>query len=374
MLQEMKLRGRILLGYLVPLLLSIVMVMVVYVNVKTLENLLIEDAETHTISDHVTRLNFAEVRREKAVRDYLLSPNETSAKTASSSMQIADESILALTKLLKDEVKIAVLQKIVERDKELDDSSQSLIKLVDEGKQAAAVESFKKSDDLKISRELEGLSEDLAKMIKKDWELIRQKRKDGLGSIKLSALLGSALSIITAALIGLWLASRISAPITKMAGEISATSSQISATLTQHERTASNQSAMVSETATTVEELGASSRITAQQAETAAETARKAGAMTAEGKNVMEQAATAMDGLKDKVGEIAAQILRLAEQTTRINSIASLVKDLAGEINMLALNASVECVRGALMAKRGDVFTLDGRAAMLYEGRPISVA
>lgn len=34
----------------------------------------------------------------------------------------------------------------------------------------------------------------------------------------------------------------------------------------------------------------------------------------------------------------------------------------------------VESVRGALFVKRGDVFTLDGRAAMLYEGRPLSVA
>ena len=42
---------------------------------------------------------------------------------------------------------------------------------------------------------------------------------------------------------------------------------------------------------------------------------------------------------------MADQILRLGEQTGQIGSIATLVKDLSGEINMLALNAAVEAAR-----------------------------
>jgi len=49
--------------------------------------------------------------------------------------------------------------------------------------------------------------------------------------------------------------------------------------------------------------------------------------------------------LRDKVGDIAEQIIRLSEQTNQIGSISTLVSDLANQTNMLALNAAVEAVR-----------------------------
>ena len=351
MLQEMKLRGRILLGYSIPLLLSIAMVMVVYVNVKTLEGAMQEEETAHSIYTHVQTLAFAQTKSQRAVRGYLLMPNEASIKSFSEANDSGDGEIRSLKELVRDDAKRSILQKITDMDRELDGHGQMLVKLADEGKPAAAIEEFKKGGDFKMSRELESLINEIQKLVKKDLEGTGEKSQGALTAIKRVVIIGSTLTVITAVIAGILIASRISAPIAKTAGDISATSNQIAATLAQHERTASNQSAMVSETATTVEELGASSRITAQQAETAAETARKAGAMTGQGKEVVEQAVTAMDGLKDKVGEIASQILRLAEQTTRINSIANLVKDLAGEINMLALNASVEAVRAGESGK-----------------------
>jgi methyl-accepting chemotaxis protein len=52
-----------------------------------------------------------------------------------------------------------------------------------------------------------------------------------------------------------------------------------------------------------------------------------------------------MNSLKDKIAAMADQIMRLGEQTGQIGSIATLVKDLSGQINMLALNAAVEAAR-----------------------------
>jgi methyl-accepting chemotaxis protein len=53
----------------------------------------------------------------------------------------------------------------------------------------------------------------------------------------------------------------------------------------------------------------------------------------------------AMSSLKDKIGTMADQILHLGEQTGQIGNIATLLKDLSGQINMLALNAAVEAAR-----------------------------
>lgn len=352
MFENMKLRGRILIGYSIPLLLSVIMAALIYGNVDTLETLEDEGIVIHEIYDSAKELSFMAAKSQRAVRGYLLNPNDVSLKNFTDTKKQAELQVKALMVTVKCEEGLKILRKMELQIGELYDREQLLISLAKEGKQAKAVEEFIKGKNQEHSLDLERLTREFEKHVESHHLAeIAKKNHEAFDAIKRLLVVGSILSVIAAVVIGILIASRISAPIAKTAGDISATSNQIAATLAQHERTASNQSAMVSETATTVEELGASSRITAQQAETAAETARKAGAMTSQGKEVVEQAATAMDGLKDKVGEIAAQILRLAEQTTRINSIANLVKDLAGEINMLALNASVEAVRAGESGK-----------------------
>ena len=59
----------------------------------------------------------------------------------------------------------------------------------------------------------------------------------------------------------------------------------------------------------------------------------------------MQQTLTAMTTLKEKVGSIADQILRLSEHTSQIGNITNLVGDLANQTNLLALNAAVEAAR-----------------------------
>lgn len=63
------------------------------------------------------------------------------------------------------------------------------------------------------------------------------------------------------------------------------------------------------------------------------------------GTNIVGQTLTGISTLKNKVEEIAEQILRLQEQMKPIGTIINLVSDLANQTNMLALNAAVEAVR-----------------------------
>ena len=133
--------------------------------------------------------------------------------------------------------------------------------------------------------------------------------------------------------------------ITNSMSAISTSATEIAATITQHERTASQQSAAATETSATLTELSASSRQSAEQAANASNAAEQASATTAKGGDTTREAVAAMNELKNRIGEIADQILRLGEQTGQIGSIATLVKDLSGQINMLALNAAVEAAR-----------------------------
>ena len=144
---------------------------------------------------------------------------------------------------------------------------------------------------------------------------------------------------------GFWIIRSITSRLTESVSAISTSATQIAATITQHERTASQQVAAASETSATIEELSASSRQSAEQAANTAAVAEKATTATAQGGEVTHQAVAAMGSLKDKIAAMADQILRLGEQTGQIGSIATLVKDLSGQINMLALNAAVEAAR-----------------------------
>lgn len=155
------------------------------------------------------------------------------------------------------------------------------------------------------------------------------------GLIELGLVLKCVFSIV----------SGVSRRIEEFAQEITRSSTDIATTMVQQERIANEQAASVNQTTTTMDELGASSRQSAEQAEAAAADARNALSLTEGGSKAVERTLNDMSALKEKVGEIAQQILRLSEQTSQIRNISGLVSDLATQTNMLALNAAVEAVR-----------------------------
>jgi len=159
------------------------------------------------------------------------------------------------------------------------------------------------------------------------------------------AVISIIAGILLALGIGYGIIRSITGRLTESVSAISTSATQIAATITQHERTASQQSAAANETSATIEELSASSRQSAEQAANAAALAERASAATLQGGDATRQAVLAISSLKDKIAAMADQILHLGEQTGQIGSIATLVKDLSGEINMLALNAAVEAAR-----------------------------
>ncbi|WP_339382897.1 HAMP domain-containing methyl-accepting chemotaxis protein [Microcoleus asticus] len=190
-------------------------------------------------------------------------------------------------------------------------------------------------------------------------------------------VVGMILGPVTAIILGIFLSITIAKPIDKalkgIVNMIVSSSSQIAATVEQQERIVNQQATAVNETTSTMDELGASSRQSAEQAESALDNARQVlnlaeegatgarqvlnqaeeGATGArqvlnqaeDGNKVVEKSLEGMSELREKVATIAAQIMRLSEQTTQIGSITGTVTDLANQTNMLALNASVEAVR-----------------------------
>lgn len=159
-------------------------------------------------------------------------------------------------------------------------------------------------------------------------------------------VLGMAFGPATAVIFGIYFSRTIAKPlgnkISEIVSAVVSSSTEIATTIEQQERVAMQQASSVNQTTTTMDELGASSRQSAQQAEAAAAGAKQV-LMLIDGRTHEER--SNQSSLREKVGDIATQILHLSEQTSQIGMISTLVSDLASQTNMLALNAAVEAVR-----------------------------
>ncbi|WP_242065561.1 CHASE3 domain-containing protein [Trichocoleus sp. FACHB-262] len=195
---------------------------------------------------------------------------------------------------------------------------------------------------------MDNIRRELNKMQSVEDDLLVQRQASATQAEQLASLIslgGTLVAIILGSSVAIFIARRVVQPINQVATAIASSASEIAAAVEQQEHTATQQAAAVSETTTTMDELSASSRQSAQQAEAAANSAQQALILVDGNGFGGRQGGEHSTSLRDKVGQIAEQILRLSEQTNQIGSISSLVSDLANQTNMLALNAAVEAAR-----------------------------
>lgn len=80
MFKNLRLKIRILLGYSIPLLLSILVAIVIYANIRTArESWRLED-DAHAIVDNIKDYEFSIAKMQRAARGYILMKNDSSLK------------------------------------------------------------------------------------------------------------------------------------------------------------------------------------------------------------------------------------------------------------------------------------------------------
>ena len=126
---------------------------------------------------------------------------------------------------------------------------------------------------------------------------------------------------------------------------ISQTSADMAATVAAQEQIILQQAGSVNQTTATVDQLGIASRQSAKQAEDSANGASEALSLAENGSQTIEKTVAGMENLKNRVRQIAEEIMNLSEQTGQISAISQVVEGVATQTNMLALKASVEAAR-----------------------------
>ena len=339
-----KLRERILWGYSIPILLSVGAATLVFFNAKEVEGKgkILNNSNAIVISLKDLELGFSGMQ--KAARGYFLGQESAFLTEYNEAVNIFDQFYQDLLKRVQNPKQLQRLDEMNVLQDQIDQGYRQAFSLVDGGKRDEGLNLWKTQVVPKL-RQVDAIAKEFESTQE---EILADREKEQVQALQFLTtivILSTALAALTAIAIALWIASGIAERMNQSVNMIVSSSTEIAATVEQQERTATLQSSSVNQTTITMDELGATSEQSAQQAQAGADSARQALKITERGALAVEQTLESMTILKENVGAIATQILRLSEQTNQIGNISTAVTDLANQTNMLALNASVEAVR-----------------------------
>ena len=133
--------------------------------------------------------------------------------------------------------------------------------------------------------------------------------------------------------------------IVRSTDELVGAANQLSSSAQQVSASSESQSSSTSSAAAAVEELTVSIDHVGTNAEDANQRAQEAGKLAVESGKGVSTAATRIDHVAESVERNAQQIQALAEQVQKIGSITIVIREVADQTNLLALNAAIEAAR-----------------------------
>lgn len=162
---------------------------------------------------------------------------------------------------------------------------------------------------------------------------IPQDRRDEVGQL-LSAMQDMTVSLRS-------LVGRIGGGV----GQIAAAAEQLSAITAQTSAGVQTQKLETEQTATAVHQMAATVQEVAQNAEQASLAARDADLEAQQGNRVVQQAVDQIDNLANEVEQSVEAIAALNQESARIGSVLEVIRNVAEQTNLLALNAAIEAAR-----------------------------
>lgn len=349
MLTNLKLKNRMLLGYAIPVAVYLGFATLVYFSIHKVKETFEEVKRVESVSRSVSEMGLSAEGMIRTTRGYLLNGDPNSLILYEAEKQKFQEALKVAEPRVHRPDQKQRIQQMNDLVREYGELSEKLTSLRKQNKQAEMLAMFSSGEGRRLTEGFSKLFEEFSDLEKTLLDQRTQEAENNLQAVTIALIVGSFLIVGLAVLIALSISSGIARMIHQATQAIASSSAEIAATVEQHERTAVQQSVSVNQTTTTMGELGASSHQSAEQAEAAAQRAQRVLFLVSN--TASDNQRGSVSSLREKVNQIAEQILRLSEQTNQIGGISSLVSDLANQTNMLALNAAVEAVRAGEQGK-----------------------
>ena len=347
---KLKLRNRILLGYLAPI--GVMASAAIASGYQSYRVLMLQqqnqDAKTVLIS--LLKAGETDIAINSLIADNLLdkkTPN-TFKQEYDRLVQIIQNNLDVLNRLLPTTTmpRAGNLRSILKRYMDLQAQSlqqnESTFAFMNRGDFKGAVEFWNGDVSNQLDEQLFGsqsMARDLATLVADGVEL---EMRQGVTLLVWVLVISTVIAVIASVVIGYALANNVAQSVNETVGK---TVQEIAASIDEQERIIAQQAVAVNQTTTTIEELGASSRQSAEQAITSSSSAEKANDLTKTGVEAVGETLKGIEVLKNNVNAIAEKIMKLSEQTSQISTVSDLVADIATTTNILALNAAVEAAK-----------------------------
>lgn len=359
MFQKMKISQRIFLGNIFVILIFAVSAVFIYSSVSTVSESLATYISSANDASLASDLEISVSAMSRTLRGYILYHERMHIDRYNEAFEEI-KAISLRTGEIKEPEQRKKLINAVNLCREFDSKAKEIIALVNNGKYSEASEANKiESKPIfdKIILIVREFREEENKTLKREEE----EAASAISFHNMVVVIGLLFSIVVAIICAVAVSGWISRNMKELLSNVNSATEEIAVTATEHERTASAQAASVNETATTMEELDTSSRKVSEQAETAAEATKYVIKLAEDGLNTVEETVNGLISIKDKSDEVSKQVLKLSEQTAQIGGIATLMNDISGQINMLAINAAVEAVRAGEHGKGFNVIAQEIR-------------
>ena len=133
--------------------------------------------------------------------------------------------------------------------------------------------------------------------------------------------------------------------IARHAGSVHSAADRVAAAAQQMSQASVHQSEAASSMAATVEEMTVSINHVAERAHDANQLSVSSGEQAQRGETIIGETAQGINSIAETVRDAASQISQLEQQSERINNVVAVIKEVADQTNLLALNAAIEAAR-----------------------------
>ncbi len=134
--------------------------------------------------------------------------------------------------------------------------------------------------------------------------------------------------------------------------QITGASTQVLTAAEEHASGSVQQAASIAEVTATMEELTNTAKQIAMSATSVEKIADDSAHAAHTGYDSVGEALEAMEKIRRRVADISGKTLLLGERSQRISEVLNLIKDIAGEIHLLAVNAAIESAAAGEHGKR----------------------